>query len=85
MSYFCNGKKGFCNKFPCTDACEFYDGSGGEDIETVADRIRQKSDEDLSRLLFHVMHMSQKTVSVEQVLELIQKPAEESGDNVFLL
>lgn len=31
--YYCNGKKDFCDRDCKSDACEFFDGSGGEDME----------------------------------------------------
>ena len=48
--FFCNGKKDFCDERLCKDNCEFYDGSGGENVErkTNADRIQEKLAEVLS-------------------------------------
>ena len=51
--FFCNGKKDFCDERLCKDNCEFYDGSGGENVErkTNADRIRAMTDEELRKAI----------------------------------
>ena len=50
---FCYGKKDFCDQAICSGACEFHDGSGCEyrKIETIADRIRSMTDEELAKWL----------------------------------
>lgn len=47
---FCYGKADYCDKDTCTGECEFHDGSGCEyrKIETMADRIRAMSDQELA-------------------------------------
>jgi hypothetical protein len=60
--YYCNGKKGYCDRFygnvqnaeniDCKD-CEYADGTGGEykDIVTNYDRIKSMSVEEMSALI----------------------------------
>ena len=59
MAFYCNGKKGVCDKYPvCKHTCEHFDNSGGKHIDgldskhitTNADRIRAMSDEELAEL-----------------------------------
>lgn len=44
---------------------------------TKADRIRSKTDEGLAEFLFHVFHSPIKPLSKEELLEVLQEPAEE--------
>lgn len=64
MSFYCNGKKGICDKIKnshefCPLGCEFGDGTGGYDIPdepmTNGDRIRAMSDEELGSWLCSIM------------------------------
>lgn len=36
--FYCSGKKGYCDHILCED-CEYYDGSGGMEIEMPADVV----------------------------------------------
>ena len=85
--FFCNGKKDFCDERLCKDNCEFYDGSGGENVErkTNADRIRAMSDEELAKwLLLFVRscgavngnNIEWADGMEEKMLDMLQQPAE---------
>ena len=54
--YYCNGKKGFCDKpnINMCSFCEFTNGEGGKEVEipnTNYDRIRNMSVEELAKLI----------------------------------
>lgn len=46
-------KKDFCYEEVCDRKCQFYDGTGSEyrKIETIADRIRSMSDQELAEFM----------------------------------
>lgn len=63
MSFYCNGKKGICDKIKnshgvCPLDCEFGDGTGGYDIPdepmTNGDRVRAMTDYELADFLNRV-------------------------------
>ena len=56
MGFYCNGKKGICDLEGCPDGCEFFNNSGGHEIEdkkpmTYGDCMRAMSDEGLAGTL----------------------------------
>ena len=51
MAFYCNGKKGVCDRDSLCNNCEHFDNTGGRRTLTNADRIRAMSDEELCKFL----------------------------------
>lgn len=73
--YFCNGKKGYCdrgndNKIDCS-ACEFADGTGGKIVDcpyTNYERIKAMSIDEMA-LLFHTIIKATEQKLIDKLIE----------------
>lgn len=84
--FFCYGKKDFCDKDGHCNVCDFVDNSGGEYREvpeTIADRIRAMSDEELLGYLLELQDIAIKRFAnfeppnYQWMADWLQQPAEE--------
>lgn len=47
MAIFCNGKKAICYEVKCTKACPHYDGTGGYEVQTIIEKIRSTTEDEI--------------------------------------